>query len=91
MDILAFGGQGTSISLHLNRMRKVPLLGKRTFALQVRDDSVQPLLSEGEVIFVNPDLPNEPGHYVVVESEDGYPERALLRQLKDIDGIETYY
>jgi len=60
--------------------------GKRTFALQVRDDSMQPLFNEGEVIFVNPDLSGEPGHYVVVESEDGSPEGALLRQLKDIDG-----
>ena len=60
--------------------------GKRTFAVQVRDNSMQPLFSEGETIFVNPDLPSEPGHYVVVESEDGRPEGALLRQLKDIGG-----
>jgi SOS-response transcriptional repressor LexA len=64
----------------------VPLLGKRTFALQVRDDSMQPLFIEGEVIFVNPDLPSEPGHSVMVESEDGSPERVFLRQRKDIDG-----
>ena len=60
--------------------------GKRTFAVQVKDNSMQPLFSEGEIIFVNPDLPSEPGHYVVVESEDGRPEGALLRQLKDIGG-----
>jgi len=47
---------------------------------------MQPLFSEGEIIFVNPDLPSEPGHYVVVESEDGRPEEALLRQLKEIGG-----
>lgn len=58
--------------------------GKRTFALQVKDDSMQPLFSEGEIIFVNPDLPNEPGQYVVVGSEDGRPEGTLLRQLKEI-------
>jgi hypothetical protein len=60
--------------------------GKRTFAVQVRDNSMQPLFSEGETIFVNPDLPSEPGHYVMVESEDGHPKRALVRQLKEIGG-----
>lgn len=60
--------------------------GKRTFAVKVRDNSMQPLFSEGEIIFVNPDLPSEPGQYVVVESEDGRPQGALLRQLKDIGG-----
>ena len=60
--------------------------GQRTFAVQVKDNSMQPLFSEGEIIFVNPDLPGESGHYVVVESEDGRPERALLRQLKEIGG-----
>ena len=41
-----------------------------------------------QIIFVNPDLPSEPGHYVVVESEDSHPEGALLRQLKQI-GVQT--
>lgn len=72
-------------------MRKVPLLRTRTFAQQVRDESVQPLFSEGEVIFINPNHPSEPGYYVVVESEDGCPERAHFRQLNEIDGIETDY
>jgi len=60
--------------------------GQRTFAVQVKDYSMQPLLSEVEIIFVNPDLPGESGHYVVVESEDGRPEGVLLRQLKEIGG-----
>ena len=60
--------------------------GQRTFAVQVKDNSMQPLFSEGEIIFVNPDLSGEPGHYVVVESEDGRPEGVLLRQLKEIGG-----
>ena len=67
-------------------MLETDVPGKRTFAVQVKDDSMQPLFSEGEIIFVNPDLPGEPGHYVVVESEDGRPEGALLRQLKEIGG-----
>ena len=60
--------------------------GQRTFAMQVRDNSMQPLFSKDEIIFINPDLPSEPGHYVVVESEDGRPEGALLRQVKEIGG-----
>ena len=60
--------------------------GRRTFAVQVKDNSMQPLFSEGEIIFVNPDLPSEPGQYVVVESEDGHPEGVLLRQLKEVGG-----
>ena len=72
--------------IHADALLETDVPGKRTFAVQVRDNSMQPLFSEGEIIFVNPDLPSEPGHYVVVESEDGRPEGALLRQLKDIGG-----
>jgi SOS-response transcriptional repressor LexA len=67
-------------------MLETDVPGKRTFAVQVKDNSMQPLFSEGEIIFVNPDLPDESGHYVVVESEDGRHEGALLRQLKEIGG-----
>jgi len=72
--------------IHAEAMLETDVPGKRTFAVQVRDNSMQPLFSEGEIIFVNPDLPSEPGQYVVVESEDGRPEGALLRQLKEIGG-----
>ncbi|HEV8326506.1 MAG TPA: S24 family peptidase [Nitrospiraceae bacterium] len=72
--------------IHAEALLETDVPGKRTFAVQVRDNSMQPLFSEGEIIFVNPDLPSEPGQYVVVESEDGRPEGALLRQLKDIGG-----
>jgi phage repressor protein C with HTH and peptisase S24 domain len=47
---------------------------------------MQPLFSEGEIIFVNPDLSGEPDDYVVSEREDGRPGKALLRQLKEIGG-----
>ncbi len=60
--------------------------GKRVFALKVKDNSMQPLFNEGETFFVNPDLPSEPGHYAVVESEAGRSGGALLRQLKTIGG-----
>ena len=67
-------------------MLETDVPGIRTFAMQVKDNSMQPLFSEGEVIFVNPDLPSEPGHYVMVDREQGRPEGALLRQLKEIGG-----
>ena len=67
-------------------MLETDVPGIRTFAMQVKDNSMEPLFSEGEVIFVNPDLPCEPGHYVMVDSEHGRPERAILRQLKEIGG-----
>ena len=72
--------------IHAETLLETDVQGKRTFAVQVRDNSMQPLFSEGEIIFVNPDLPNEPGHYVLVESADGGLEGGLLRQLKEIGG-----
>jgi SOS-response transcriptional repressor LexA len=72
--------------IHAKALLETDVPGKRTFAVQVRDNSMQPLFSEGEIIFVNPDLPCEPGHYVVVESQEGGPEGGLLRQLKEIGG-----
>jgi SOS-response transcriptional repressor LexA len=45
---------------------------------------MQPVFSEGEIVFVNPDLSTEPGHFVMVENKDGKPTGALLRQLNVI-------
>jgi SOS-response transcriptional repressor LexA len=72
--------------IHAEALLETDVPGTRTFAVQVKDNSMQPLFSEGEIIFVNPDLPSEPGHYVVVESEDGRPEGVLFRQLEEIGG-----
>jgi SOS-response transcriptional repressor LexA len=72
--------------IHARALLETDVPGRRTFALQIRDNSMQPLFSEGEIIFVNPDLSGEPGHYVVVETEEGGPEGALLRQLKEVGG-----
>jgi SOS-response transcriptional repressor LexA len=72
--------------INAKAMLETDVPGRRTFALQIRDDSMQPLFNKGEIVFVNPDLSGEPGHYVVVESEDGGTEGALLRQLKAIGG-----
>jgi phage repressor protein C with HTH and peptisase S24 domain len=72
--------------VHAEAMLETDVPGKRTFAVRVKDNSMQPLFSEGEIVFVNPDLPGEPDHYVVVESKDGSPEGALIRQVKEIGG-----
>jgi SOS-response transcriptional repressor LexA len=72
--------------IHAQALLETDVTGTRTFAVQVRDNSTQPLFSEGETIFVNPDLSSEPDDYVVSGSRDGRPEKALLRQLKEIGG-----
>ncbi len=72
--------------IHAKALLESDVPGRRTFALQIRDDSMEPLFSEGEIFFVNPDLPGEPGHYVVFKGAEGGLEGALLRQLKDIGG-----
>jgi len=61
------------------------LPGLRTFALRVRDDSMNPLFGEGEVIFVDPDEAVETGHYVIA-GDEANPEKALLRELRDLGG-----
>jgi SOS-response transcriptional repressor LexA len=58
--------------------------GTRTFALKVQDDSMAPLFSEGEMMFVNPDLGWKPGDYVMAHRPDGHTETILLRQVKPI-------
>jgi SOS-response transcriptional repressor LexA len=58
--------------------------GQRTFALKVQDDSMEPLFSTGEMIFVNPDLDWQPGDYVIARHLEGDSETRLLRQVKRI-------
>jgi SOS-response transcriptional repressor LexA len=58
--------------------------GERTFALKVQDDSMEPLFSKGEIIFVNPKSQWVPGDYVIAPSRDGRSRGAMLRQLKSI-------
>ncbi|WHZ15738.1 MAG: hypothetical protein OJF52_002584 [Nitrospira sp.] len=65
-------------------MLETDVAGPRTFALHVRDDSMQPLFTEGEIIFVNPDLECKPGDYVIADSRDGGEDSILLRQIKRI-------
>ncbi|MDF0642650.1 MAG: LexA family transcriptional regulator [Nitrospira sp.] len=58
--------------------------GIRTVAAKVPDDSMEPLFSEGEMIFVNPDLEWNPGDYVIAQSGDGHSDALFLRQIKRI-------
>lgn len=54
--------------------------GKRTFGLTVKDNSMYPVFTKGETIFVNPDHKYKSGDYVVVRSQRG----TMLRQLKKL-------
>jgi SOS-response transcriptional repressor LexA len=74
--------------IHAKALLETDVPGECTFAVQVRDNSMQPLFSEGEIIFVNPDLSGEPNDndYVVVEGEVGSPKGAQLRQFKEVGG-----
>lgn len=58
--------------------------GRRTFAVKVPDDSMAPLFSKGEMIFVDPDLEWQPGDYVLAHHLEGHPDTLLLRQVKRI-------
>ena len=58
--------------------------GTRTVAVKVPDDSMEPLFSEGEMIFVNPDLEWKPGDYVIANQLAANRHTILLRQVKPI-------
>ena len=45
---------------------------------------MEPLFSEGEMIFVNPDVEWKPGDYVIAHHQDGHPYAILVRQVKRI-------
>lgn len=56
--------------------------GKPTVALKVIDDSMEPMFSQGEIFFVNPDSRWKPGDYVIANCPGGHSETILLRQVK---------
>ncbi|HKY70995.1 MAG TPA: LexA family transcriptional regulator [Nitrospira sp.] len=58
--------------------------GTRTFALKVQDESMEPLFSKGEMIFINPDLAWRPGDFVITTRYDNSIASTLLRQIKVI-------
>lgn len=58
--------------------------GERTVALKVPDDSMEPLFSKGEMVFVNPESEWTPGDYVIARGQDGSSEGTMFRQVKPI-------
>lgn len=72
--------------VHAETLLETDVPGKRTFAMQVRDNSMQPLFSKDEIIFVDPDFPAAPDDYVVVGHEGDGCAEALIRQFKEIAG-----
>jgi SOS-response transcriptional repressor LexA len=66
----------------------IDISGKRTFALKVKDGSMETMFSEGEIIFVDPDSEWGPGDYVIVSHANGDAKTILLRQIK---AMESHY
>jgi SOS-response transcriptional repressor LexA len=60
--------------------------GARTFALKVQDDSMEPLFSEGEMIFVDPDMECKAGDYVIANCQNMSSASTVLRQIKTLGG-----
>ena len=58
--------------------------GDRTIALKVHDDSMEPLFSKGEIIFVNPESEWVSGDYVIARGPDGPSGGTMFRQVKSI-------
>lgn len=58
--------------------------GTRTFALKVQDDSMEPLFSKGEMIFINPHMGWKSGDFVVATRHNKCIASTLLRQIKEI-------
>ena len=64
--------------------------GTRTFALKVQDDSMEPLFSKGEMIFVNPDRGWNAGSFVVATRHEKSTASTLLRQIKESGNGNRY-
>ena len=72
-------------SLHAEAMvEATDISGTRTFALKVQDNSMEPLFSQGEMIFVNPDVAVETGDFVVATRHEHSMASTLLRQMRAI-------
>ena len=65
-------------------MIETDVAGPHIFALRVKDNAMEPLFHQGEIVFVNPDLPPAQNHYVVVATRGKDAEEARLRQLKKL-------
>lgn len=58
--------------------------GARTVALKVHDDSMEPLLTKGDIVFVNPASTRKPEDDILATRSDRQSASILLRQVKPI-------
>lgn len=61
------------------------IVGKRTIALKVKDDAMETMFREGQIIFVDPDCKWKPGDYAIIHCPGGHPETTLFRQVEYIE------
>ena len=79
------GKRGNLDPIHAEAMvEATDISGTRTFALKVQDDSMEPLFSKGEILFINFDLRWKPGDFVVVTHHGKSMASTLLRHIKAI-------
>ena len=81
---LAAGTMGPDVTATEALIEATDVPGERTIALKVQDDSMEPLFSKGEIIFVNPESKWAPGDYVIAHSQDGLPGGTTFRQVKSM-------
>lgn len=65
-----------------DRTRKIA--GANTFAVTVADNSMQPIFSPGDVVFIDPDRQPTPGQYVLAHVKA--TNQNVLRKYREIDG-----
>lgn len=58
-----------------------PTASSKTFALRIRDDSMEPTFKRGDIVVIDPDVKPLPGNYVVATDDAG---DATLKMFKDL-------
>lgn len=64
-------------------------ISENGYALEVRGESMEPKFQEGDIVFVDPDLPAEPGKIVIAQDETFSETDATMKKLV-IEGREAY-
>ena len=64
-------------------------IGENGYALEVRGESMEPKFQEGDIVFVDPDLPADPGKIVIAQDETFSEVEATMKKLV-VDGREAY-
>lgn len=85
-DVPAFMKSTAETQHAVRPMLPCPIeVGAGAFALRVTSAAMEPMIREGEIIYVDPDVTPQGGHYVVAV----LGERVLLRRL-EIDGGQRF-